>query len=229
MTTYNGERYIKTQLESILGQLHPHDEVIICDDGSSDGTIDSIHSFNDSRIKLFHNSFRNVVANFQAAIEKAEGDYIFLSDQDDIWYDHKVKVMTSHLDTCVMVFSNLSLFRNDQYQTSELLYDPHIDKSGFLKNFVSNNYVGATMAFNKSLVKHILPFPKNLSMHDSWIGLVAEMYGRTKYVNEPLVYYRRHQSNLSTTGGKSSNGLMTIAAMRMGLMVNLTRRMLRDL
>lgn len=228
MTSYNGENYIEAQLKSILNQLHADDEVIIGDDGSTDGTIEIIKSFKDSRIRLYHNSFKDVVANFESTIEKAEGEYIFLSDQDDIWYDHKVKAMRSHLKDHQLVFSNLSMFKNNQFERLELLYEPDEDKSGFLKNFISNNYVGASMAFDKALLKHILPFPKNLSMHDSWIGLIAEIYGKTKYLDEPLVYYRRHQTNLSTTGGSSKNGLAKIASMRMGLSLKIARRVLRD-
>ncbi len=229
MTTYNGADYIHKQLTSILIQLDTDDEVIICDDGSSDATLSIIRSFNDPRIQLFQNSFRNVVLNFEAAIEKATGDYIFLSDQDDIWYDNKVKKTMCHLEKNIMVFSNLSIFKDDEFGTLVLLYRREDYKAGFIKNFVSNNYVGATMAFNRNLVEHILPFPKNLNMHDSWIGLMSEIYGRTKYISDPLIFYRRHQNNVSTTGGVSDNGLMKKLSIRINLMGKITRRFIRDI
>lgn len=229
IATYNGEKYIQKQLSSILFQLDEDDEVIICDDGSTDGTLNIIHSFQDPRIKLFQNSFRNVVLNFESAIEKAQGDYIFLSDQDDIWYETKVKEIMIHLQKNMMVFSNLSMFKSDEFETLELLYTKDENKTGFIKNFVSNNYVGATMAFNKNLVKHILPFPKNLNMHDSWIGLISEIYGNTKYIAEPLIFYRRHQHNLSTTGGSSVNGLAKKAVIRINLISKIVRRVVRDI
>ncbi len=229
LATYNGEKYIQKQLNSILPQLNEHDEIIICDDGSTDETINIIYSIQDPRIRLFRNSFRNVVLNFESAIEKAKGDYIFLSDQDDIWYETKVKEIMNHLQTNMMVFSNLSIFIDDEFETLELLYDRDKNRTGFIKNFISNNYVGATMAFNKSLVKHILPFPKNLNMHDSWIGLISELYGNTKYIAEPLIFYRRHQNNLSTTGGSSVNGLAKKAVIRINLISKIVRRVVRDI
>ena len=229
MTTYNGEEYINKQLSSILAQLDKDDEVIICDDGSSDATLSIICSFNDPRIKLFQNSFQNVVLNFENAIEKATGDYIFLSDQDDIWYENKVKEVLSHLEKNIMVFSNLSIFKDDEFGTLELLYDSNENRAGFIKNFISNNYVGATMAFNKNLVKHILPFPKNLNMHDSWIGLISEIYGNTKFIGDPLIFYRRHQNNVSTTGGKSDNRLAKKLVIRINLMGKIIKRMVRDI
>lgn len=229
MTTYNGEEYVHKQLSSILSQLDEHDEVIICDDGSSDATLSIIHSFKDTRIKLFQNSFQNVVLNFESAIQKAKGDYIFLSDQDDIWYETKVKEIMCHLEKNIMVFSNLSIFKDDEFGTLELLYDSDENRAGFIKNFVSNNYVGATMAFNKSLVKHILPFPKNLNMHDSWIGLISEIYGPTKFIGDPLIFYRRHQNNVSTTGDISDNGLGKKLSIRINLMSKIIRRLVRDI
>src|SRR5690606_26359089 len=95
MATYNGENHIEEQLESILKQLKDNDEVIISDDGYSDKTIELIKGFNDPRIKLFLNSFRNIILNFEFALSKATGDFIFLSDQDDIWYDNKVIIVVS--------------------------------------------------------------------------------------------------------------------------------------
>ena len=228
MTTYNGANHIHRQLNSILPQLDKHDEIIICDDGSKDATVSIIRSFKDSRIKLFQNSFQNVVLNFESAIEKAEGNYIFLSDQDDIWYDTKVIDIMCHLEKNIMVFSNLSIFKDDELGNLQLLYDDK-NKAGFIKNFISNNYVGATMAFNKNLVKHILPFPKNLNMHDSWIGLISEIYGNTKYIEAPLIFYRRHQNNVSTTGGTSDNGLTRKLVIRIKLMSKILRRVVRDI
>lgn len=95
MTTYNGEKYISVQLDSILKQLSENDEVIISDDSSTDRTVDVIKNFKDKRIKLYEdNHFHSPIFNFENALEKASGDIIFLSDQDDVWLDNKVKIMT---------------------------------------------------------------------------------------------------------------------------------------
>ena len=91
MTTYNGEKFIREQIASILCQLQDHDELIISDDGSTDSTIEIVNSLGDVRIKFYQNCFKNVVKNFEFTISKAVGDYIFLSDQDDIWHRNKVE------------------------------------------------------------------------------------------------------------------------------------------
>lgn len=90
MATYNGEKYIKEQIDSILKQLGSDDELVISDDGSSDGTIDIILGYHDPRIHLYKGSFHSPAFNFENALKNATGDFIFLSDQDDIWYDNKV-------------------------------------------------------------------------------------------------------------------------------------------
>ena len=117
MATYNGERFLREQIDSILCQLAPDDELIISDDGSTDGTLDIIQSYNDKRIKLLHHKKKSEYAkikysrnfyyatdNFENALQAAQGDYIFLADQDDVWMKDKAKLMSSYLDKfdCVM-------------------------------------------------------------------------------------------------------------------------------
>ncbi|MEO5643505.1 MAG: glycosyltransferase, partial [Bacteroidia bacterium] len=91
LATYNGEKYIGEQLQSILIQLSQHDEVIISDDSSSDRTIDIVQAFGDSRIIILHGqTFRSPIRNFENALSHAGGQYIFLADQDDVWLPEKV-------------------------------------------------------------------------------------------------------------------------------------------
>ncbi|MCG2791916.1 MAG: glycosyltransferase, partial [Weeksellaceae bacterium] len=98
LATYNGEKYLEAQIKSILKQLSVDDELIISDDRSTDNTISVINKFDDNRIKIFINKNKNGVAhNFENALLKATGDYIFLSDQDDIWADNKVDVLLKEL------------------------------------------------------------------------------------------------------------------------------------
>lgn len=106
MTTYNGELYLDEQIKSILPQLNPDDELVICDDGSTDSTISIIESFKDMRIHLHRNHFRNHILNFEYALHKAKGDIIFLCDQDDVWLPDKVKTMLPYFDIYDLVCSN---------------------------------------------------------------------------------------------------------------------------
>ncbi|MEM7184509.1 MAG: glycosyltransferase, partial [Spirochaetota bacterium] len=97
IATFNGEKYIHEQLVSILQQLGTNDEIIISDDSSTDNTIKMIHAINDKRIKIYHNNVRNPIQNFENALRKAQGKYIFLSDQDDIWLETKISITIEHL------------------------------------------------------------------------------------------------------------------------------------
>lgn len=229
MAVYNGERYIKEQLMSIINQLpHPYDEIIISDDGSTDNTIDIIKEIKDQRITIYSSKSKNVIYNFENAIKHATGNYIFLSDQDDIWYPHKIETSLINLQSNIMVFSNLSVFEGCNLDVLKLLYDKDKKLEGFARNFIRNRYVGATIAFKSELTKHLLPFPKKISMHDIWIGILAEIYGKTKFINEPLIYYRRHGNNFSTTGSSSSNGLFKMLINRINLLKCVTQRIFRD-
>jgi glycosyltransferase involved in cell wall biosynthesis len=198
---------VEEQLKSILVQLGQNDEVLISDDGSTDRTLEIIESLQDKRIKLFHSKAKNPVYNFENALINATGEYIFLSDQDDIWFDNKLEKMTQLLQDHLLVFSNALIFEGTNPENGLLLYEKS-NLTGFFTNFFKNKYIGATMAFKSSLLGTALPFPEKLPMHDLWLGLLAELKGKTYYIKEPLIYYRRHSENLSTTGAKSGNSLL---------------------
>lgn len=204
MATYNGEKFIMEQILSILPQLFPDDEMIISDDGSSDSTIEIINSIGDKRIKLYNNSFKDVVKNFEFSISKSKGDYIFLSDQDDIWHPDKVKntlecFVTSDAD---LIVTNVAYI--DQFG---VLQPEEFYKTGFKKgvwdNLKKNHFIGCAMAFKKSAKKWFLPFPTGIPMHDWWIGLKVGRYGKIQFLDQKLHFYRRHNNNV-TTGKKST-------------------------
>ena len=200
MATYNGSKYVKEQLDSILNQLDAYDEVIISDDGSTDNTMEIIKSFNDERIRLYSNCFHNLNLNFEFTLKQASGEYIFLSDQDDVWLPGKVEEMLVALENhslacsdCFVVNSNLDIISSSLYRTTKKI------KTGFWNNFVICNYIGCCMAFRRSLLDKALPFPKGLICHDVWLGLVAEAFGTPVFINKQLIKYRRHSNNASQT------------------------------
>jgi glycosyltransferase involved in cell wall biosynthesis len=217
IATYNGEKYIKDQLVSILHQLRDEDEVIISDDFSIDNTLEVIKSFNDARIKVFMNTKeKGFTRNFENALEKAQGDIIFLSDQDDIWMPNKVNV-------CVIALKNSDFIVHDGHMVNknidilnESIFKFRNVKNGFLKNFVKIRYLGCCMAFNKNILNKSLPFPDNqiLTTHDSWLTLVSELYFNVNLIYQPLIKYRRHGGNVSLGGAKGSNSLITKALIR---------------
>lgn len=205
LATYNGAKYIKEQLDSILIQLSPFDEIIISDDGSKDNTLDAIKEMNDARIRIYANKEKHgVTHNFANALQYAQGDYIFLSDQDDIWYPNKVDICIKRLETSICILHNGSLIDGEGNRLNDDLFAIYGTRIGYWKNLFRNTYVGCCMAFRKELLTHILPIPFQIKMHDMWIALLAEKFGKTELIQDNLIYYRRHANNASTTSNKSS-------------------------
>ena len=205
IATYNGEKYIKEQLDSILLQLNFGDEIIISDDGSTDRTLSIIESYNDSRITIYKNSFKNVVLNFEFAIKMAKGEYIFLSDQDDIWHKNKV---STYMDVfinnpnLILLMSDLQIIDKCGNYLDRVFFKKGF-RNGFLDNIVANNFIGCAMAFTNSVKSQVLPFPKNIAMHDWWIGTCSIFLGDIGFINEKLNFYRRHDNNVTKDVGEN--------------------------
>lgn len=225
IATYNGEQYIKAQLESILCQLFDGDEIIISDDSSNDRTVEIIKSFDSDSIVLLENqTFKSPVFNFENTLHYAKNDFIFLSDQDDIWEENKVSTIMQHLQNNDLVLSDASLIDAEGKKISASFFALNRSAPGLFKNLVKNSYIGCTMAFNRKILQHALPFPANTPMHDWWIGLIAEMFGKVYFCKEPLVCYRRHESNASSSAEGSPYTLGEKIYMRVLLLVNLAKR-----
>lgn len=227
MASYNGERFIREQISSILPQLGENDELVISDDKSKDTTVEIIKGFKDKRIKLLiHKEQSTYTANFENALKNCKGDYIFLCDQDDIWMPNKVKVMMKYLlNGYDMVISD-AIVVDEELNIKIESRNKHFGiKNGFLHNFIKSRYLGCCFAFNKKVRDSSLPFPRNtkLAHHDSWISLIAEMKFRTIVIDEPLMKYRRHFQNAST-GGETRSSFLKIAQIRIYLFTNLIKR-----
>lgn len=229
IATYNGEKYIKAQLDSIFRQLPDDAEVIISDDSSSDNTLQVIASFNDYRIIVLPNQkFRSPIFNFENALRHAEGDYIFLSDQDDIWLPGRLDKMMAFFDEYDMVVSDCKVVNDNLEVISESYFDLVDGKPGFVRNLTRTSaYNGCCMAFKRSILKRALPFPKHIMMHDFWIALIAELFYKVKFIYEPLILYRRHSANLSFTGEKTPNPLYRKISFRIKTLSALVFRLLR--
>ena len=131
MATYNGERYIKEQVSSILQQLGEADELIVSDDGSTDSTLNVLASFHDPRIKVFNGPQTGLTYNFENAIKNANGDYLFLSDQDDVWESNKVERMMEALRHYDLVVSDAWISDENAVSTGQSLYDIYKPRKGF--------------------------------------------------------------------------------------------------
>ena len=205
IATYNGEKYIFQQLNSILKQINDNDEVIISDDSSTDRTLQIIRHFNDVRIKIYpNNTFYSPILNFENALNKASGDLIFISDQDDIWEDNKIAVISQLLQQYDLVVSDCSIIDSEGRLTNDSFFKIRKSGKGLLKNLYKNSYLGCCMAFNKRILRKAMPFPKSLPMHDMWIGLISELYGKSFFCDATLIKYRRHSD--SVTGSSILTG-----------------------
>lgn len=206
MATYNGSKYIKEQIDSILCQLSADDELIISDDGSKDDTCAIIEGYHDSRIKLLHNKKRHgYVGNFENALVQVKGDYIFLSDQDDVWMQNKVVVMSKYLETYDLVTHNALIVDGEGKSLGKSYFDCMHNRSGFFANFLETRHLGCCMAFNRAVLSKALPFVSYNRGHDYWIGCVADLAFKTIFIGDELVHYRRHGGNASPSSEKSKS------------------------
>jgi glycosyltransferase involved in cell wall biosynthesis len=228
MTTCNGERYVLDQIESILSQIGEQDELIISDDGSVDRTLELISQLGDKRIILLSNTdLPGVVRNVENSLRHARGEYVFLADQDDVWLPGKVARMMSalaHYDVAVADCRVTDAFLE---VTNPSLFKVMQSGPGFFKNLYKNSYIGCCMAMRREVLSRALPFPVNTPMHDWWIGLIAEAVYKTKFIAEPLMMYRRHDSNASLTSCRSPFSLNQKFAWRFMLVKSLLFRLWR--
>jgi glycosyltransferase involved in cell wall biosynthesis len=227
IATYNGEKYIKEQLDSILPQLGIDDEIIISDDDSKDKTLEVIRNFEDVRIKIFMNEKENGYSkNFENAINKASGDIIFICDQDDVWMDNKVEVMLKALQVAPLAIHNARIVDGSLNLLNVSHFDLHQVKKGFLVNFLKTRYIGACMAFKKEILQKALPFPDNqkLCAYDYWLTLIAEYYYTVNLVETSLIKYRRHGNNASTGGKQSENSFLKKIKVRIYSLYQLLKR-----
>ena len=202
MTSYNGKQYIQKQIETILVNLSGEDELIISDDGSSDGTNELIASLmeQDQRIRLIPGPKQGVIANFENAITASRGEYIYLADQDDLWAPNKAAVVQECFKehNCMVVVHDADIINEHDEVMESSFYARRNSGAGVIKNIAKNTYIGCCMAFRRELLQGILPIPKNIEMHDQWIGVIGDIIGRAFFCDKVLFHYRRHGANVSS-------------------------------
>ena len=201
MATYNGELFLNEQLNSIIACLTEHDEIVISDDGSTDRTIEIIESFRaqDDRIHIYSGPGKGIKQNFENAIRNCSGEIIFLSDQDDVWRKDKVKLVLKEFEdpNCMVVNHNAEITDAEGTTTGSTMFEYRNSKPGIIRNIWKNSYVGCCMAFRRKLISNILPIPDDIEMHDQWIGIIGERNGKSVFLDENLIGYRRHGANAS--------------------------------
>ncbi len=199
MCTYNGQRFLDEQIESILKQDYENFELIIVDDNSTDDTWNILKKWQQKIgiIKLFRNEINlGYNRNFEKAIQLATGNFISLSDQDDIWLPEKVsKTLNSFTDENIILAHCKSVRLEDnqlKFHLAKLHH--HFSGNDTRKLFFFNQVMGHDMVFRKELVTKIIPIPEGMS-YDWWIAVVATCYGSIASVDEYLVHHRIHSQN----------------------------------
>ena len=201
LCTYNGEKFLAEQLDSILVQTYSNLELIISDDQSTDGTWPLLQTYagKDARIKLFRNE-TNLGYNkhFEKACSFASGQWIAIADQDDIWLPHKLWALYhgTRADTLLVHSYNAEFKNNDPSVTysnpSRLRFKGNNTQQLFFYNTIS----GHTMLFHQKLLKAALPFPDGV-YYDWWLGVNASLQSKVQLIEEPLVLHRQHEGNIS--------------------------------
>jgi glycosyltransferase involved in cell wall biosynthesis len=203
MATYNGEQFVVRQLETVLKQLGPDDEVIVVDDCSKDNTVKIIQDTYGRRVKVIVNENNlGAIHSFEKAISLAKGDILFLCDQDDLWKDGKVATVLKVFEEqdavlvvhdAYVVDGNLEIIHPSWNE-----YNHNNINQGIFGNILKNAYTGAFMSFKREIVPAILPFPGSIEMHDQWIALVC-MVKKKKivFIEQPLMKYVRHGGNVT--------------------------------
>ncbi|MEO7338548.1 MAG: glycosyltransferase family 2 protein [Caldimonas sp.] len=229
LTTCNGARYLREQLDSILRQDWPVDEIVVGDDGSSDGTRELLEACaREAAVPFdlhFHEAPLGTVRNVEFVVQRCSGDVIFLSDQDDVWHRGKVRRMVSLLQArpdTLLAFCDGDLIDSDARPLPGTLwhrwgFTPRMRRSWAkngaraLRDLVDNDnkVTGATVAFRRRLLEHALPMelPQG-HWHDAWLALHAMANGGLAFIDEPLISYRIHASQqvgVTPAGAVDSN------------------------
>jgi glycosyltransferase involved in cell wall biosynthesis len=225
MAAYNGSLHIGEQIRSILAELGSDDELIIVNDASTDATSEIIKAIEDPRIRLFDSDVNSgYVRTFERSLTQARGDYVFLSDQDDIWIPGRVELMVGALQQNRMVASNCQHIEGPLGRFHEIRLraedSPHRVRNiiGILVGY--RLHWGCAMAFRRELLSQILPFPAHMSeSHDQWIALVGNMNRSITYLEENTILHRLHGQNLTPPGMR---GLTEILKARVAFINNIT-------
>ena len=209
LCSYNGEKYIHQQIDSILNQTHRPSEIVVCDDGSTDRTPEILAEYQKQYPEIFRIHFNEInlrsVKNFEKAISLCSKAIIFLSDQDDIWAENKAEKIVSFLDNHaeidVVATNGFCIDENGAVHEKYSLWDAPVFLKGKGKSIDyfeiilhCNIATGASMAFRAAIKPEIIPFPVLKDYHhDEWIALNAARKGRFEFLNDKLFYYRTHQ------------------------------------
>lgn len=200
MATCNGAKYIQEQLDSFARQSVLPQEIVISDDNSIDNTLEIIEKFAriaPFKIKILNNKKRlGYAANFNRALLHTDGNFVFLSDQDDVWYSHKIEYMIKLSE----IYPDYHIYMNDALLTDSDLNSVNLTKYGQIKSggYDDTAFVmGCCCLIKRELLDIALPIPPDYIAHDNWLVSIADGLNTKFIADKVLQYYRRHESNES--------------------------------
>lgn len=208
MATYNGEKYLAEQLDSIIGQSHTNLEVVVVDDGSSDGTIALLQRYAERYpfVRFFQNEKNlGITKTFEKAVALCKGDFTALSDQDDVWLKHKIETLVANIGGHDAVYSD-SLLVDENGRSLHKRFSSMLKMQTFysgLPLLLSNVIPGHTVLMKGAFAQRLAPFPENV-FYDLWVSFNAAAGNGIKFINEVLVHYRQHTTNAVGTGLSSN-------------------------
>ena len=209
LATYNGERFLSQQLDTLLSQTYKNIEIIACDDNSTDNTWLILQEYAEKNklIKIFRNEGNlGFIKNFERAVKLCEGDFIAISDQDDLWQPEKIEKLTNAINNYSLIYSDSAFIDANNAFSGEKMGDTYSFVEGFDgRNFTLTNCVsGHASMFRRDLVPYILPFPACVD-YDWWAAFVATTQNGLKYFDECLVSYRQHAESVTDNSGLSKD------------------------
>jgi len=188
------------QVTSVLSQLLSNDELLIIDDASTDESVAMLKALNSAQVKVYRNSEnQGVIGSFERGLRLARNEIIFLCDQDDIWLAGKRAAFVAEFErepSTLVVISDAQVIDDEGgvIATSFMTVRRGF-KSGVIATLWRNRYLGCSMAIRRSLLKIALPIPREVPMHDMWLGVLGRLAGGVSYLSTPYLQYRRHRAN----------------------------------
>lgn len=225
LATYNGQKYIREQIDSILNQTYKEFRLLISDDGSTDGTREILNEYKskDNRIEVFMQEKNlGVVKNFEFLLGKVEAKYYMFSDQDDIWKESKIEKSLNKIEEGFdLVYSDLEVVDENlnvtysSYWKLKGIYNKVKKYNNFEALYLNNFITGCTVISKKELINSFMPLPNTSKfvLHDYWISLIISQEGKIAYIEESLIKYRQHKNN-KVGSKKKSDELKTIDEIR---------------
>ena len=201
MTTYNGAKYLREQLNSFLYQTLQPDELVVCDDGSTDATLEILEDFRQQApfaVRVYRNEANlGYIKNFEKAMALCAGDVIFLSDQDDVWFDSKIDRIAREFilnDLACVIVNDAEIVHEDLKGTG-LTVAGQLLSAGLI---VEQLLLGCCISFRSSFKPLIFPIPSHIHGHDGWINTLGNTMHCRYFLSDVLQLYRRHTSNTSS-------------------------------